>query len=136
MRLASLTRIAMGLLAVAAFSLIARSDIEAQLRSDDTQPEFAGGYDPRYCSYPREPKRAGISGCCLMTLQISESGQVTDAKGECTDPVFLEPAQRCLSVQSFRPARRGGLPVAAEHRLEYEWRSSRGDSVCGRLKLS
>lgn len=135
MRLASLMRMTMGLLAVAAFGLFARGDVEAQLRSD-TPPEFAGGYDPRFCSYPREPKRAGISGCCLMTLQISEAGQVTGATGECTDPVFLEPAQRCLSVQQFRPARRGGLPVAAEHRLEYEWRSSRGDSVCGKLKLS
>jgi hypothetical protein len=100
-----------------------------------TKPVFLGGYNPDACRFPPEPRRAGLSGCCEMDLEIDANGRVTKIDGVCSDPLFLEPTRRCLSVLGFAPAKRYGQAVASPHHMEYEWRAnapSQG-SLCRRL---
>jgi hypothetical protein len=100
-----------------------------------TSPVFLGGYNPDACRFPPEARRAGISGCCEMDLEINADGLVTKIDGICSDPIFLEPTRRCLAVLGFAPATRSGRPVASPHHMQYEWRAnapSQG-SLCRRL---
>jgi hypothetical protein len=73
-----------------------------------TKPVFLGGYNPDACRFPPEARRAGLSGCCEMDLEIDANGRVTKIDGVCSDPLFLEPTRRCLSVLGFAPAKRYG----------------------------
>lgn len=109
----------------------------AQLKLD-TPPQFAGGYAFGACKYPKPAQDAGLSGCCAMTLDIDANGRVTKASGHCTDDIFLQPTRRCLSIQKFIPATKGGKPVGAVHTLDYEWRSSApyDKNMCKRLGIS
>jgi hypothetical protein len=124
-------------LALAAALVCLAAPGEAQLRNR-TEPQYVGGYHPQACRYPPSAREVGLSGCCQMDLDIGPKGEVLGARGTCTDPVFLEPTRRCLTVQQFVPATRNGQPVRATHHLEYEWRSwapSQGN-LCQRLKTS
>ena len=107
-------------------------------RPGETQAQYLGGYNPRACGYPAEARRAGLSGCCQMDLDIDAKGRVSKADGECSDPIFLEPTKRCLSFQAFMPATRNGQPVASVHHLEYEWRATipSKTNLCHKLKTS
>jgi hypothetical protein len=59
---------------------------------------------------------------------------VLTSSGECSDPAFLAPTQRCLAAQSFVPATRNGQPVRALQSLEYEWRAEgQTTSLCRKL---
>ncbi len=103
-----------------------------------TEARFLGGFNPDACRYPKEQRRAGVSACCIMDLDIDAHGRVLKSDGSCTDAAFLLPTQRCLAAQSFLPATANGRAVRAPHTLEYEWRANAPSdgSLCRRLKTS
>ena len=69
-----------------------------------------------------------------MDIDIGADGRVLKSEGECTDPSFLVPTQRCLAVQSFVPATVNGQPVRSLQFLEYEWRATgQTTSLCRKL---
>lgn len=121
-------------LAVGLLLIVAAPAAFAQLRNE-SPPVFEGGFHPGACGYPKSARAAVLSGCCAMKLAIGADGEVLKAEGECTDPVFLEPTRRCLTVQKFQPARRGGRPVQANHQMEFEWRTGPppGENLCRKL---
>ncbi len=106
--------------------------------SGKTRAQYAGGFNPRACRYPAEARKAGLSGCCQMDLEISAEGRVLKSSGTCSDPLFLEPTRRCLAMQEFEPATANGKPVKALQELEYEWRSTvpSKTNLCDKLKTS
>jgi hypothetical protein len=103
-----------------------------------TRAQFMGGFHPDACRYPVAPRRAGISACCIMDLDISADGHVLASEGTCTHPDFVIPTQRCLAAQSFLPATVNGQPTRALQSIEYEWRSwdGSGKDLCQKLKTS
>jgi hypothetical protein len=113
------------------------SPAAAQLKST-TEARYVGGFHPQACRYPPSARKAGLSGCCQMDLDIGAKGEVLKADGVCSDPIFLEPTRLCLTVQQFVPATRNGQPVRGMHHLEYEWRSTvpSDKNLCQKLKTS
>ncbi len=109
----------------------------AQLKNS-TEARYVGGFHPQACRYPPSARKAGLSGCCQMDLEIGAKGEVLKADGVCSDPIFLEPTRLCLTVQQFVPATKNGQPVRAPHHLEYEWRSTipSDKNLCQKLKTS
>jgi len=109
----------------------------AQLKNR-TEARYTGGFHPQACRYPPSARKAGLSGCCQMDLDIGSKGEVLNAEGTCSDPIFLEPTRLCLTVQQFVPATVNGQPVRAMHHLEYEWRSTvpSDRNLCQKLKTS
>ena len=103
-----------------------------------TEAQFAGGYRPDACRYPKPAREKQLSGCCQMDLEIGPDGGVLSADGVCSDPVFLEPTVRCLTAQEFIPATRNGQPVRDLQHLEYEWRVTTlfKTNLCNKLKTS
>jgi hypothetical protein len=102
-----------------------------------TEAQFAGGFRPDECRWPREARRQQLSGCCQMDLQIDATGRMVAGDGVCSDPMFLEPTLRCLAAQDFIPATRNGAPVADRQHLEYEWRATTpSGNLCSKLKTS
>jgi len=103
-----------------------------------TKAQFVGGFHPDACRYPVEPRRKGISACCIMDLDINADGRVVASEGTCTHPAFVTPTQRCLAAQNFIPATVNGQPVRAMQSIEYEWRSwdGSGSGLCQKLKTS
>lgn len=102
------------------------------------EAQYAGGFRPDACRYPRPAREKQLSGCCQMDLEIGPDGSVLRADGVCSDPIFLEPTVRCLSAQGFVPATRNGQPVRDLQHLEYEWRATTPSKVnlCNKLKTS
>ena len=103
-----------------------------------TEAQFAGGFFPDACRYPRPARDKQLSGCCQMDLEIGADGSLLSADGVCSDPIFLEPTVRCLSAQDFIPATRNGQPVRDLQHLEYEWRATTPSktNLCNKLKTS
>lgn len=102
-----------------------------------TEAQFAGGFQPDACRWPREARRQQLSGCCQMDLQIDASGRMVAGDGICSDPMFLEPTLRCLAAQDFIPATRNGVAVPDFQQLEYEWRATTpSGNLCNKLKTS
>ena len=103
-----------------------------------TKAQFVGGFHPDACRYPVEPRRKGISACCIMDLDITADGRVVASEGTCTHPAFITATQRCLAAQNFIPATVNGQPVRAMQSIEYEWRSwdGSGSGLCQKLKTS
>lgn len=102
-----------------------------------TEAQFAGGFRPDACRWPREARRQQLSGCCQMDLQIDATGRMVAGDGVCSDPMFLEPTLRCLAAQDFIPATRNGAAVADRQHLEYEWRATTpSGNMCDKLKTS
>ena len=103
-----------------------------------TEAQFAGGYRPDACRYPRPARDKQLSGCCQMDLEIGPDGSVLSADGVCSDPIFLEPTVRCLVAQDFVPATRNGQPVRDLQHLDYEWRATTPSktNLCNKLKTS
>ena len=103
-----------------------------------TEAQYAGGFRPDACRYPRPAREKQLSGCCQMELEIGPDGSLLSADGVCSDPIFLEPTVRCLSAQGFGPATRTGRPVRDLQHLEYEWRATTPSKVnlCNKLKTS
>ena len=84
-----------------------------------TEAQFAGGFRPDACRWPRGARAKQLSACCQMDLQIDAQGRMVDGDGECTDESFLEPTLRCLAAQEFVPATRNGQRVADQQHLEW-----------------
>lgn len=129
----------LALAAIAALALSSAGSAQTgATQGKKTQAQYAGGFNPRYCIYPKAARAAQQSACCQMDLEIDADGHVLKSHGECTDPVFLEPTQRCLAAQAFIPATQDGRPVRALQHLEYEWRAtgSAGLNLCNKLKTS
>ena len=99
-------------LAIAAVAAFAGLAAVAQTPSakGKTEAQFAGGFRPDECRWPREARRQQLSGCCQMDLQIDATGRMVAGDGVCSDPMFLEPTLRCLAAQDFIPATRNGAP--------------------------
>jgi Gram-negative bacterial TonB protein C-terminal len=126
-------------LAIAAVAAFAGLAAVAQTPSakGKTEAQFAGGFRPDECRWPREARRQQLSGCCQMDLQIDATGRMVAGDGVCSDPMFLEPTLRCLAAQDFIPATRNGAPVADRQHLEYEWRATTpSGNLCSKLKTS
>lgn len=126
-------------LAIAAVAAFAGLVAVAQTPSakGKTEAQFAGGFRPDECRWPREARRQQLSGCCQMDLQIDATGRMVAGDGVCSDPMFLEPTLRCLAAQDFIPATRNGAPVADRQHLEYEWRATTpSGNLCSKLKTS
>jgi hypothetical protein len=102
------------------------------------EAKFAGGFRPDACRWPRAARKAQLSGCCQMDLDIDAAGNMVRGDGVCSDPMFLEPTLRCLAAQTFIPARRNGQAVPDQHHMEYEWRATTpsGRNLCDKLKTS
>ena len=102
-----------------------------------TEAQFAGGFRPDACRWPREARQKQLSGCCQMDLQIDASGRMVAGDGVCSDPMFLEPTLRCLAAQDFVPATRNGVAIPDYQHLEYEWRATTpSGNMCDKLKTS
>lgn len=103
-----------------------------------TEAQYAGGFRPDACRWPKAARAAQLSGCCQMDLEIDAQGQVVSADGVCSDPMFLEPTVRCLAAQDFVPATHNGRPVRDLQHLEYEWRATTPSktNLCNKLKTS
>ena len=102
-----------------------------------TEAQFAGGFRPDECRWPKGARAKQLSACCQMNLEIDAQGRMVDGDGECTDPSFLEPTLRCLAAQDFVPATVNGRRVPDRQRLEYEWRATTpAGELCNRLKSS
>ncbi|MDP3736663.1 MAG: energy transducer TonB [Hyphomonadaceae bacterium] len=116
----------------------AAQSVAKSLGAQKTRAQFVGGFRPDACRYPAQPRREGISACCIMDLDIGADGRVLTSDGHCTHPAFLAPTQRCLAAQSFMPATVNGQPVRALQSIEYEWRSwdGSGAGLCQKLKTS
>ena len=100
--------------------------------------QYVGGFHPEACRYPAEQRRARISACCIMDLDIGADGRVLASDGTCTQPGFLEATQRCMTAQRFIPATVNGQPVRAQQSMEYEWRAEgpAPTSLCAKLRTS
>jgi hypothetical protein len=128
--------IRLAIAAVAAFAGLAAVAQTPSARGK-TEAQFAGGFRPDECRWPREARRQQLSGCCQMDLQIDATGRMVAGDGVCSDPMFLEPTLRCLAAQDFIPATRNGAPVADRQHLEYEWRATTpSGNLCNKLKTS
>jgi hypothetical protein len=128
--------IRLAIAAVAAFAGLAAVAQTPSARGK-TEAQFAGGFRPDECRWPREARRQQLSGCCQMDLQIDATGRMVAGDGVCSDPMFLEPTLRCLAAQDFIPATRNGAPVADRQHLEYEWRATTpSGNMCDKLKTS
>jgi hypothetical protein len=102
-----------------------------------TEAQFAGGFRPDACRWPKGARAKQLSACCQMDLQIDAQGRMVDGDGECTDESFLEPTLRCLAAQDFVPATRNGQRVADQQHLEWVWRATTpAGELCRKLKTS
>lgn len=127
-----------------AAALIAGITVNASAQSPGSGPapkqkaQYLGGFHPESCRFPAEQRRARISACCIMDLEISADGRVLASEGTCTHKAFLEPTRRCLAAQRFLPATVNGQPVRAQQSMEYEWRAEgpAPTSLCGPLRTS
>lgn len=110
----------------------------AQAPGSKQKAQYLGGFHPESCRFPSEQRRARISACCVMDLEISADGRVLASEGTCTHKAFLEPTKRCLAAQRFLPATVNGQPVRAQQSMEYEWRAEgpAPTSLCGPLRTS
>lgn len=129
-------------LALAAVAILAAAGVglaqTPALKSQRTEAQYAGGFRPDACRYPRAARQAQLSGCCQMDLDIGPDGRLLKADGVCSDPMFLEPTMRCLAAQEFIPATQNGRPVRDLQHLEYEWRATAPSdrNLCSKLKTS
>lgn len=63
--------------------------------------------------YPVEMRKEGTSGVVTITCVIDEKGNVTEPTVEkATNDAFRQPALDALRKWKFKPAKKGGTPVA------------------------
>lgn len=63
--------------------------------------------------YPESLRRAGVSGMVSINVTIDESGNVTKATvAKSTDAGFEQAAVDAVTRWKFKPAKKGGQPVA------------------------
>jgi protein TonB len=63
--------------------------------------------------YPVEMRKEGTSGVVTITCIIDEKGNVTEPTVEkATNDAFRQPALDALRKWKFKPAKKGGTPVA------------------------
>jgi TonB family protein len=63
--------------------------------------------------YPIEARKNRIQGKVILQAVVGTDGRVSQASiFSSSDPIFNDPAMEALSQYLFRPARRGGQPVA------------------------
>lgn len=68
--------------------------------------------------YPRHLRKDGLSGVVSLSVRVSETGKVTDAKVvKSTHKDFEEPALAAVKEWRFKPATKGGKPVELTIRL-------------------
>jgi periplasmic protein TonB len=78
----------------------------------DELPEPVEGFQPRY---PDELRRAGVSGLVQVQYVVGSDGRVDEQSIRVlasSHPAFLLAALQALRGSRFKPARRGGRPVA------------------------
>lgn len=63
--------------------------------------------------YPTEAQRAGLSGSCSVTLNITEAGEPADLTADCSDPVFVSAALEWAGQTEFSQRFVNGVPVPA-----------------------
>lgn len=63
--------------------------------------------------YPTEMRRDGTGGVVTVSCLIDEKGNVTEAEVQkASHQAFAQPAVDALKKWKFKPAKRGGAPVA------------------------
>jgi periplasmic protein TonB len=63
--------------------------------------------------FPPEMRREGTGGVVTVRCTIDEKGNVTEPEVEkASNPAFIQPAIDALRKWKFKPAKRGGTPVA------------------------
>ncbi|MDP1580873.1 MAG: energy transducer TonB [Candidatus Didemnitutus sp.] len=63
--------------------------------------------------YPQDMRRDGTSGIVTVKCLIDEKGNVTETSVErASNDAFIQPALEALRKWKFKPAKRGGNPVA------------------------
>jgi len=66
-------------------------------------------------NYPSELKREGISGMVTMAITVDEKGDVIEASvKKSTRSEFEQPAIDAVKRWKFKPAKKGGAPVAVQ----------------------
>lgn len=78
----------------------------------DELPEPVEGFQPRY---PDQLRRAGVSGLVQVQYVVGSDGRVDEQSIRVlasSHPAFLQAALQALRDSRFKPARRGGRPVA------------------------
>jgi TonB family protein len=102
-------------LLVAADTIPLRSDV-VDVRDATDKPRLVNGEQVQRLlqnGYPPLLRDAGITGTVQVQMVIDETGAVAEAKAlESPRPEFAEPAVAVMQQARFRPARRGGRPVA------------------------
>ena len=68
---------------------------------------------PLVTTLPPFPPQANRSGVVLLETLVNRGGDVTDVKVLSSSPPFDEAARSAVGEWVFRPARAGGMPVAA-----------------------
>ena len=94
----------------------------------DTPPRLLARPDlSRY--YPADARRRHITGRTTVRLAIAADGTVTEVEVLRSQPagVFDRAAREAAARLRFRPARKGGAPVAAAFILDMNWTLSDGD---------
>ena len=63
--------------------------------------------------YPAEMRKEGTSGVVTITCVIDEKGSVTDPViDKATNDAFKQPALEAIRKWKFKPAKKGGTPIA------------------------
>jgi len=75
----------------------------------DQQPEAISKVDP---IYPEDAKAAGIEGIVMVQALVNEDGSVEEARATSSIPALEDAAVACVRQWHFKPAMKGGNPVA------------------------
>ncbi len=63
--------------------------------------------------YPQDMRREGTSGIVTVKCLIDEKGNITETSVErASNDAFIQPALEALRKWKFKPAKKGGNPVA------------------------
>ena len=76
----------------------------------DVPPEPSSKVPP---AYPKEARSAGIQGAVRLRVLVCEHGRVVEAWAVHSIPGLDQAAAEALMQWTFKPAQRGGQPVAA-----------------------
>jgi periplasmic protein TonB len=102
-----------------------RADAPAFVVEPDSAPSLVAqpGPDEMRALYPDAARRGGLEGDVKLELEVSPTGEVTGSRVvRSAGNGFDEVAQRLVRKFRFRPATRGGKPVAAVVPWTYKFR--------------
>jgi protein TonB len=73
-------------------------------------------------AYPAEMRKEGTAGVVTVSCIVDEKGQVTEAEVvKASHEAFVPPALEALRKWRFKPAKRGGTPVALKVQIPIQF---------------